>query len=483
VRSLEARPYALALAAVSCALGGCKRGNASTSPPEPTPSAATITSASTFAATDDAGLEADVAVKTRASVDVVFAGDAIAQVKVLANDASQIMAGVPSCWTTADARVLNLESPIGERKGLPGDKTILAFAMPSAWFQSLYAASHASAFVFANNHACDLGPQGLADTVNEAGKISASVVGAASDDPWKRIDVVEKDGRHVCVVAWTTFLNDKGRKQKGCLEGEAGAKVARAELGRDGLTEIHKQLSAVGRWDGCDARVAYIHGGREYKPQIRPVLEQAQAAAAYVDAVIVSHPHVPDVVEPVLSPGPLDVTNTLGSGGRKVGRSVPVFRSLGNFISNQGIGWSLGMSVDLLDKEGVPDPIRTVWTRVAMLARLRFGWEPDAPAGSPPTEVKYGYTLVFTERSGPASLDIRMRALPNAPDDPVATKLRKGPKPFSLLLDGVCRVDPESPPKCDGLGGASPSPNDADAGSAVTTGASGTSTAEPLKSP
>ena len=419
-------------------------------PPQPA-----APSATTFAIAVDADSpEADaIAPRVASRIDVAIGGDAIPQVKVLANDIKLVVAGMPSCWGRADARVFNLEAPVGERKGLPGvgDKNILAFAAPIDWFSGVFAATKATAMVVANNHSCDLGPAGLADTVAEAAKIRAPIAGASTDDPWRALDLVEKDGRHVCLVAWTTFLNDKGRKQQGCLEGVAPdfAKVARAELGRAGNYEVHKQLSAPGRWDGCDARIAYIHGGREYKPQIRPVLEQAEAAAAYVDAVIITHPHVPDLAETIVASVP--PANAAAGGGRAVGRGVPVYRSLGNFISNQGIGWSLGMSVDLLSKDGVPDPIRTVWTRVAMIARLHFEWDPLTPDHAPPTIVRYGYTLAFTDRGGDASLDIRLRPLPNGPDDKVAEKLRKGPKPFGELLDAPCRLDEGAEPTCDGL--------------------------------
>ena len=452
------RPFApFALLTLLALASACRRRNEKPdddAPPQPAPNP----SATTFALLDDAadvGVDAPPSHAAPVAIDVALAGDAIPQVKVLANTIADVMSHVPSCWKSADARVFNLEAPIGERKGLPGDKTLLAFASPPQWFSDLNAASRASAFVVANNHSCDLGPQGLADTVNEAQKLGVKVIGADGGDPWQRVDVVEKDGRRVCVVAWTTFLNDKGRKQQGCLEGSAGAKVARAELSRAGLDLVHEKLSSKGRWDGCDARIAFVHGGREYKPQIRPVMEQAEAAAAYVDAVIVSHPHVPDLVEAIAAPAPKG--DPQSSGGRAVGRAVPVYRSLGNFISNQGIAWTLGMSVDLLSKDGVPDPIRTVWTRVSMIARLHFEW--DSPANGEPTApstIKYGYTLAFTDRSGEGMIDIRLRPLPNGEGDAVAAKLRRGPKPFGALIDAPCRVDQGVSPTCDAGGAVTP---------------------------
>jgi len=155
-------------------------------------------------------------------------------------------------------------------------------------------------------------------------------------------------------------------------------------------------------------------------------------------------------VQAIASPAPHDA---VAAGGRAAGRSVPVFKSLGNFVSNQGIAWTLGMSVELLEADGVPDPIRTVWTRVAMIARLRFGWDAGAPEHAAPSSVLYGYTLAFTDRAPP--VQIRLRPLPNGPDDPVAKKLEKGPHPLSNLLTDRCRIDSEAAPSCDGLKGES----------------------------
>lgn len=418
------------------------------SPPPATPSVVAFSTTEDAASSASDGASAsDAATSKGATIDLALAGDAIPQVKVLANDVAQIFSGAPSCWSTADARVFNLEAPIGERKDLPGDKSLLAFASPPKWVGELFAASRADAFVVANNHSCDLGPQGLAATVDELSKIPVSSVGASKDDPWARVVVADKEGRRVCVVAWTTFVNDaKGTKQHACIAGESGTKLALAELGKKGVETLERELAAPGRWDGCDARVAFVHGGGEYKPQIRPVLEQMLVASAYVDAIVVTHPHVPDVVESIVAPEPKNVE---AAGGRSAGRGVPLYRSLGNFVSNQGIGWSMGMSVDLLSKDDAPDPIHTVWTRVGEIARLRFGWSPDAPPNSPPTSIAYGYTLTFSDRSGEGMLQIRMRPLPNAADDAVAARLRKAPKPFGALLDDPCRIDADAPPSCD----------------------------------
>jgi poly-gamma-glutamate capsule biosynthesis protein CapA/YwtB (metallophosphatase superfamily) len=433
---------------------GCGKARADHEPPQPLSSAgggagvsAIVGDAGAIAASASGSTLVLAPPPAGTTIDVALAGDAIPQQRVLANSMSEVLAKLPAFWGAADARVLNLEGPIGDRKALPGvgDKNLLAYAGTPAWLDDLLKSSRASAFVGANNHACDLGPVGLAGTLAETTKSGAKLVGVASDDPWKRVEIVEKGGHKVCLVAWTTFLNDKGRKQKACTDGapeSGGTRVAVAEVGPAGIAKVQAELGAPGRWDGCDARIVFLHGGGEYRAQVRQVLEQATAAAAYVDAVIVSHPHVPDEVEVVAAPAAKGDAKSLAAlGGRAPGRGVPLFHSLGNFISNQGHGWSVGMT-----SACSYDPLRNVWTRVAMFARLRFGWDAGVAAGAPPSSIKYGWSLAFTDREGPA---IRLRPLPNGADDAVAKKLEKAPKPFGGLLGGACFLGENAAPVCD----------------------------------
>lgn len=442
-------PLAIAAAAVALApsLAACGRARAEHDPPQPlgAGSVATVGDAAAIPPVASGSASTFAAGGSPTVIDVVVAGDAIPQQRVLASSMADVVARLPACWGAADARVLNLEGPIGDRKALPGvgDKNLLAYAGTAAWLEDLSKATRASAMSGANNHACDLGPAGVASTLAEAGKAGAKLAGVATDDPWKRVEVVEKGGRKVCLVAWTTFLNDKGRKQKACIEGapeSGGARVAVAELGRAGIAKVQQELGAKGRWDGCDARIAYLHGGGEYRAQVRPVLEQAQAAATYVDAVIVSHPHVPDDVEVVAAPALPPGQDAALLAGRAPARGVPLYRSLGNFISNQGHGWSVGMT-----SACSYDPLRNVWTRVAMIARLRFGWDVGAAVGAAPSWIKYGYSLAFTDRD-PA---IHLRPLASGGDDPVAKKLERAPKPFGGLLSGACFLAESAAPACD----------------------------------
>jgi hypothetical protein len=354
-------------------------------------------------------------------IEIALAGDVIPHARVLENRPAEILADMPAGWARADARLFNLEAPVGDRRALAPDLKTLAYAAPVSWFHDLVDASRATAVVGANNHACDLGAPGVEGTLAAArGKTPLVGVGEGA---WRAVPVAEKGGHRVCVVAWTMVLNERKKKTRDtCRTGVARATSAE---------QLEKRLSSPGLWDGCDARVAFIHGGNQYYPQGAAVLDHATVAASYVDAIIFSHPHVPDVVEPVAAPRAI--------GGRAAGRGVPVFRSLGNFVSNQGVGWSMKRSVEIVGKHNVPDALQTVWTRVAMIAHLRFAW--DGPAG-PPARVAYGFELAFLEREP----RMRLRPLPDSPSDPVAARLRTAPAPFGGLLDHPCRGA-----RCDGM--------------------------------
>lgn len=371
----------------------------------------------------DAGADGPV------EIDLAFAGDVLPHGHVLESPLAPLLSGMPRFWHDADARVFNLEAPIGERDGLEG----LALAAPPGWLGELTRSLRPSAFVTANNHSCDRDPQGVTDTMSHAERLQVPVSGmvrladADGRDAFMPIRVVEKRGRAVCLVAWTAFLNDAGENLKnprvrGCVKGDAGAKVAYLPLGEYGEKAIHRILGAPSRFAGCDARIAYMHAGNEYRPQLDLTMLQARAAALYMDAVIVSHPHVPDAVTVI------DVANDAGPP-----RRVPVFRSLGNFISNQGADWTPDKTGGIAQKNGQADQGRTAWTRVAMLAKLGLRWLPDQDRPL----VRYGFSLLFTEREHDG---LQLRAFPGEGSDEVAERLRRGPQPFAGLLDDPCRL-------------------------------------------
>lgn len=350
------------------------------------------------------------------AIDVVLGGDVVPQARMLTESPKALLSQVLPLLA-ADAFVFNLEGPLGSRKAVPKDKTTLAFATPADWLSGLLDASHATAFGAANNHACDLEQDGLIATRTYAEEQKTLALGIDHGSPWKAQVIAEREGRRVCTLSWTTFLNDDRRRHDACRSGRGDVQVARASLDKDGFRTIRKVMNDESTWATCDVRIANVHGGVEYRAQSAKMMYLAHMIAPHVDAIVFGHTHVPDGVE-LIEPG---------AGSRRA--KVPVFRSLGNLLSNQGAAWSEGMATTLLGDGGAGDPIRTVWTRVAMLARLRFGFSSDKNA---PVTLAYGYDLAFLDRTGP-----HPTLMPLVNEAPIAQQLRRGT--FGAILDDRCR--------------------------------------------
>jgi poly-gamma-glutamate synthesis protein (capsule biosynthesis protein) len=339
---------------------------------------------------------------------------------------SQALARLAPLLETADVSVANYETATGDP--LIFGSNSISLAVPSAWMGAV-AGAHFHALTVANNHACDLGKSGLEATLKAAKSLDVEVLGADAKDPWRPQVLVEKDGRRVCAVAWTTMVNGGGSCKR-------SGELAIAGFDRNGTTQIEHAMARA-REGGCDAIVAILHGGKEYAPQIWGPRQQARRAAeAGADAVVIHHPHVPS---------PVDVVTTTD------GRRVPVFDSVGNLVSNQGESW----------KQPLPPESRqrlislNAWTRLGVLADLEWTWSAGAPAGTRAEGrgFSWGYHLVWTENE---HADNRNEALPRIearPVDPTADKAlldrlatdEQGPK--RLLVDD-CWLE-SSKKRCD----------------------------------
>ncbi|NOU32405.1 MAG: hypothetical protein HOO96_31250 [Polyangiaceae bacterium] len=368
------------------------------------------------AATPAAALTAGVAAApTPVSLDVAFAGDVIPHDAIVRGELATMVARLPQSYWSADARVLNLEAAIGEvPRG--ADPRLLRFYAPKAWASGLVAATKVGTVVAANNHGCDRDAEGLGDTLTALGDAHATAAGLSAADPWAPVQIAEKSGKRVCLVAWTAFVNDRKYRPETCGAKTAAASLAVAPLGADGLTILRRELGRPDRFASCDATVAYVHAGTEYHAQTPGALAQGRLAACYVDAVVFSHPHVPD-----------RLTTFERSRHCPAGRSgsVPVFQSLGNLLGHQGASWAPGKSVRL-EEAGEPlKPYELVWTRVGALGLLHFVFGAGAP------EITARQELVFAEYDGPAT---SLRPLVASPTDPVYRSLKQAPAALRELL-------------------------------------------------
>ena len=305
-------------------------------------------------------------------------------------------------FAEADATVVNYETATGDPDDLTAASSRIALAADPAWMGEL-ARAHVTALSAANNHACDLGEKGLDLTLQTASSLSLPAIGLDARDPWRARVLAEKDGHRVCAVAWSTFVNEP---VAGCVE---SGKIAVAGFRKRGLAQIDRAIQAA-RDSGCDAVIAILHGGTEYENQVPgPLLQARHAALAGAAAVIIHHPHVPSPVEVISTPD---------------GRRVPVFESVGNLVSNQGESWKPAYLPVRKDRHAIS---LNAWTRLGVLADLRWSWPEPGPAAASPRghdpaslgTLEWAYHLVWVENEHAIHRALKMPRIDARLFDPV----------------------------------------------------------------
>lgn len=295
---------------------------------------------------------------------VLVGGDLLPHRPSLVTPASirAALAPLAPTFAKADVVVANYEAATGD----VDPKTFrMAYAAPHGWLEELPRAG-IRALTVANNHACDLGIDGVEATLAAAANSGAIAIGGDAHDPWAARAIVEQGGKRICAVGWTTLMN----AETGCSR---TVRLASASLDRQGKQRIGAALGRAKSW--CDATIAIIHGGEEYVGQIRQVMDQARYAAdAGADAVVVHHPHV-------ASPVVVHAT--------KDGRNVPLFASVGNLVSNQGESWKSSMFPVLRENRRLV--CVNGWTRLGVLADLAFDFQKDG------VRLDWGFHLTWTE--------------------------------------------------------------------------------------
>jgi poly-gamma-glutamate synthesis protein (capsule biosynthesis protein) len=341
------------------ALAACRK------PAEPVGNTS-ITSAPAVVAMPSPMVEPPAAPPPPAPLRVLIGGDLIPHRPSLATPAAITAALAPlhDLFTSADVVVANYEAATGE---LEKRAFRLAYAAPKAWLAALPEAGIGAVSV-ANNHACDLNFDGIDATLEATRDANLVTLGGDAKDPWQPRVLAERGGKKVCGVAWTTLVNAEG----GC------SRTVRLAIAPETPAGRLKAVTALQRARReCDAVVAIIHGGIEYLPQTGSMNALAnQAADAGADAVIVHHPHIAS---------PVTVHTT------KDGRTVPIFASVGNLVSNQGESWKPPMFPVLRENRRLV--CVNGWTRLGVLADLSF----DLSAAAP--RLQWGFHLVWNENT------------------------------------------------------------------------------------
>ena len=214
-------------------------------------------------------------------------------------------AAVASWLGAADLALGNLECVIAE-EGTPRLGPYRLRAPPSA-----VAALRDAGFDLlgvANNHALDLGPQGLVETVSRLRRAGMATVGAGPDEGAAARPLIrDVGGVRLALLAFNAVPDQAGTTEGG---GWTGAQ----------WDPVQARAAVAAASAQADAVIVSIHWGYEY--ELRPDPSQRRAAqamlAAGADLVIGHHPHV--------------VQGTEVSDGRFVAYS------LGNFVFDQQQG-------------------------------------------------------------------------------------------------------------------------------------------------
>lgn len=229
---------------------------------------------------------------------------------------------VKSYIQAADAALCNVETTFGGTPyiGYPN------FSSPDELATALAGAGF-DIGITANNHMLDRGRTGLLRTIDVLKKNDLQVTGSREDVGQPRYTIYETDkGIKVAAIAYTyqTPSTDGVVAINGSAIGSETASLINSFSYEniDGVLTQITDTAAQARAEGADIVVVYYHWGEEYQNNAnrwqREIAEKT--AVLDVDMIFASHPHNLQESEMITTAD---------------GKQVPVFYSIGNFISNQ----------------------------------------------------------------------------------------------------------------------------------------------------
>ena len=211
-------------------------------------------------------------------------------------------------YIDSDINIINQETPIGGTE--LGISSYPTFNSPYELGEDIIAMGF-NVINHANNHVYDAGPDGVTNSMNFWQEKNIPVLGM---HPWNSDDgyivYVEKKGIKVALLAYTYGTNSG-------LPKECGYAVNR--MNYDKISDDLKEAR-----ENSDLVILSLHFGGEYSHAPDQTQEKYVYLAAEnnVDLLIGHHPHVIQKAELVT---------------RSDGEMMPVYYSLGNFISSQDI--------------------------------------------------------------------------------------------------------------------------------------------------
>lgn len=222
---------------------------------------------------------------------------------------------------SADLALCNLETTFagGQYTGYPIFNTpeSLASALKNAGFDVA---------ITANNHIMDKGLSGMKRTLEVTRGVGMHTVGTHLEGE-KEYIIVDVKGVKIGVVAYlyeTSLIDGAIPTINGNeISVEAWPLLSTFNYNtlEDDLLKVEQSIKDA-KTDGAEIIVCYFHWGEEYQRSPNEYQQYiAQNAAIYgADIIFASHPHVLQGIEIITD---------------DAGRQIPVFYSMGNFISNQ----------------------------------------------------------------------------------------------------------------------------------------------------
>lgn len=318
----------------------------------------------------DAGPVRAAAAAPREAV-LVFGGDLVPHGEVLRSMASKggasLFAPIVETLRAADIAMLNFETPAAPSRPIPTSQ--MQFNVHEDFVRAV-AEAGLDAVSVANNHGYDAGVDAVGETVRTLRAANVVAMGGAlpDEDPLvpSRITVM---GETLCVFAATRLLNFDMEVPG---PGRARLGIAREAINAEREGFINAVRNA--RAQRCTAVMVSLHTGTEYtdRPEARDRTFFRRCADAGADVVIGHHSHTPHPVEMYRVP--------------RSERVVPIFYSLGNFLSNQGAAAEAGVdpepgavhnvNFDARTREGLLAIVRFRRPAAGRLEIARAGWVP-----------------------------------------------------------------------------------------------------------
>lgn len=222
----------------------------------------------------------------------------------------------------ADLALCNVETTFAGKPytGFP------CFSAPDGLAKSLANAGF-DVGITANNHMADKGLDGILRTKEVLEEEGLSTVGSVTEEEDSRYLLTEVKGIKIGIVAFT-YETGSGQGPVS-INGSVVSDQVAAHINSFNFNTLEEDIPKIqeaidgAKNAGAQVIVAYYHWGEEYQKQSNKYQKKLaqETVKMGADIIFASHPHV------------LQETEYLTD--EKTGKKVPVFYSMGNFISNQ----------------------------------------------------------------------------------------------------------------------------------------------------